>query len=284
MKTFKNKIGFTLVEMLVVIGITTILVALVIEVSSKVHNQSRVQITRGVLATLNNALQQFADYGYNYVVPAASTPEEMYFYRSLDFPVDCNNFPQDDPGLERVVYNLLGASNVTIFGYEAGKPFDELQLPPYYEPVDEYNAYSGCEILLFFLNRVPQCRKTLAKIDQPLAKSYRLGAERSYTINGLPVTDRPLITDRPVITNLGTAGGVRVNRMIEIDGVVYPLMRIVDAWGTTLRYDYYMDWNDYGGVPAAYFIDMTRNKRTFPLITSAGPDGEFGTEDDITNR
>jgi len=52
----------------------------------------------------------------------------------------------------------------------------------------------------------------------------------------------------------------------------YPLLRVIDPWGEALRYDYYDDEDD------------PENKRTFPVITSAGPDKKFGTDDDITNR
>jgi len=48
----------------------------------------------------------------------------------------------------------------------------------------------------------------------------------------------------------------------------YSLLRIIDPWDTTLVYD--------------YSNEIAR--KTFPVITSAGPDGIFGTDDDITNR
>ena len=66
-----------------------------------------------------------------------------------------------------------------------------------------------------------------------------------------------------------------VNLTLNIDGKEYPLVRATDAWGKTLRYEY--DFYDTA--------DNEYIKRTFPLITSAGPDGKFETENDnITNR
>ena len=56
----------------------------------------------------------------------------------------------------------------------------------------------------------------------------------------------------------------------------YPLRRVVDSWGTTLQYDYYNEMLD----PNLWF----GSKRNFPVITSAGPDGNFGTADDIRNK
>ncbi len=69
--------------------------------------------------------------------------------------------------------------------------------------------------------------------------------------------------DKKLITSDGAT--------ITIDGRVYPLLRVIDPWGEALRYDYYDE--DYPG-----------DKRTFPLVTSAGPDKKFGTDDDITSR
>lgn len=93
------------------------------------------------------------------------------------------------------------------------------------------NAYSGSEALYFFLSKVPASRKTLDEIDGSL------------------------------ITNEGSN---RTPMIIKVDGKEYPLLRFIDPWGNTLRYDYY--------------------KRSFPVITSAGPDGLFDTADDITSR
>ena len=102
--------------------------------------------------------------------------------------------------------------------------------------------YSGSEVLYFFLSRVPESRKTLDKIDGSL------------------------------ITNEGSN---KQDMTITVGGRKYPLLRIIDPWGKTLRYDYY----DETVVPPD-----PDEKRTFPLITSVGPDGKFGNDDDITSR
>ena len=113
--------------------------------------------------------------------------------------------------------------------------------------------YSGSEALYFFLSRVPESRKTLDKIDKSL------------------------------ITNKDFYGN---DLKLVIDGTEYPLLRIVDPWrergattniGKTLRYDYYYE-------DESDFKKRKESKKTFPVITSAGPDKSFGTTDDITNR
>ncbi len=108
-------------------------------------------------------------------------------------------------------------------------------------PAGSHNPkYSGSEVLYFFLNRVPASRKTLDKIDSSL------------------------------VTNIGSDGR---EMSITVGSKVYPLLRIIDPWGITLRYDYY---NEITLSPDS--------RRTFPVITSAGPDRRFGTADDITSR
>ncbi len=100
--------------------------------------------------------------------------------------------------------------------------------------------YSGSEALYFFLSRVPASRQTLDKIDDSL-------------ITNLSFDKQPM--------------------NITIGVKIFPLLRIIDPWGTTLHYDYYNELT----------LDP-KSKRTFPEITSAGPDRIFGTGDDITNR
>jgi hypothetical protein len=61
----------------------------------------------------------------------------------------------------------------------------------------------------------------------------------------------------------------------------YPWIRVVDPWGTPLRYDYYS--NDVEE-PSLTFVQRGQTIRSLPLITSAGPNKQFDTSDDITNR
>jgi prepilin-type N-terminal cleavage/methylation domain-containing protein len=113
------------------------------------------------------------------------------------------------------------------------------------------NEYSGSEALYFFLSRVPECRATLDKINNSL------------------------------ITNKDFYGN---DLKLVINGTEYPLLRVVDPWrergtttktGKTLRYDYYNE---------KIYPPDPKTKRNFPVITSAGPDGIFGTGDDISSR
>ena len=210
MKSYKHKYGVTLVEMLIVLAIIALLTSMVVGIAGRISNQSKEQLTRNTFALLNAALEQFRDYEYNY--PHTN-------YSGLKFPLDCNDYPV--AALQTTLSDALGAANVLITGGT-------------HNP-----AYSGSEVLYFFLSRVPESRKTLDKIDSSL------------------------------ITNRDDNGN-RMKIAIDIGGVVrvYPLLRIIDPWGETLRYSY------YDGIVL----------RTFPVITSAGPDRDFNTPDDITSR
>ena len=108
--------------------------------------------------------------------------------------------------------------------------------------------YFSCEAMYFFLNRLPQCDKIMQQID----KAFWSNKDK----NGNPIEFR-------------------------IDGGTdeFPLFRFVDPWGNTLRYDYY-EYEDEDTVSQ----NMLDTRKTFPVLISAGPDGRFGTSDDIKSR
>jgi len=216
-KGYENKTGLSLVEMLIVVAIIVILTTMVIGLASRIDNQSKEQLTRNTIAILTAALRQFHDYRY---------PYKDLAYADFGFPLDCNDFLQ--PALEMTLGNALGATVVIVSG-----------APDI--------SYSGTEALYLFLSQLPECRKTLDKIDESL------------------------------ITNLGLDKQPMNISLTYPDGItkVSPLLRITDPWGTALRYDYY----DEMLIPPD-----PRQKRTFPVITSAGPDKKFGTDDDISSR
>lgn len=72
---------------------------------------------------------------------------------------------------------------------------------------------------------------------------------------------------RGTLGNIDKSLLVTKGKIVDPDRI-WPLVRIVDPWGLALRYSLY---------DGAIF-------RNFPLITSAGPDRQFDTADDITNK
>jgi prepilin-type N-terminal cleavage/methylation domain-containing protein len=110
-------------------------------------------------------------------------------------------------------------------------------------------SFSGSEALYFVLSQVPDCRTTLDKIDKSLLTNKGIDKVTDITIT---------IQSSPTIT------------------MTYPFIRIIDPWGKTLRYNYY-DKTLVGMWP------VIGTQKTFPVVTSAGPDRQFDTADDISN-
>jgi len=227
MKSGSIKSGFTLIEMVLVVAIIAILVLMVVGVAKRMDDQGKERLCKNTIALVGNALEQFRDFGYEY---------KDANYSGLAFPLDCNGFI--DSSFTNTIQLVLG-----------------LSVPPVIALVDPCQTEnSGSEALYFFLNQVPDCRNTLAKIDKSL------------------------------LTNTRSTDGYSINISIIISGfsTPYPLTRIIDPWGTTLRYDYYPDAADFTG-PGQYIDYRNSAKKTFPMITSAGADKKFDTSDDISN-
>jgi prepilin-type N-terminal cleavage/methylation domain-containing protein len=168
-------------------------------------------------------------------------------FAGLTFPLDCNGLGINDIGprlsVQSMLHDAMYPSGIVGVGPASG-----------YDPV-----YSGSATLYFILSQVPDCRTTLDKIDKSL------------------------------LTNAGT-DGTALNIIINSGTTVntYPFTRIIDPWGKPLRYDYYPDFKDYmaehpSGSWNGYDDRMASGKKTFPVITSAGPDKTFDTSDDISN-
>jgi prepilin-type N-terminal cleavage/methylation domain-containing protein len=170
-------------------------------------------------------------------------------YADLAFPLDCNNLSTT---------NLNSYLNLEIVLRNAIYPPSSVTFVNIYGAYDP--SFSGSTAMYFILSQIPDCRTTLDKIDKSL------------------------------LTNLGTDGNPMT---ISIEGAsvviaTYPCTRIVDPWKKPLRYDYYPEFVDYlteypSGTWTNYLKDRNSAKKTFPVITSAGPDGVFDTADDISN-
>ncbi|HUW18548.1 MAG TPA: type II secretion system protein [Sedimentisphaerales bacterium] len=219
-----DKTGVTLIEMLIVVAVIALMVSMVVGIGQRTHTQGQIQLTGESIAIVVTALQQFQEHGYAYKATA---------YAELDFPLDCNGFASDAllRTLERGLGWDAGAANIAPLN-----PGD---------PIEHKAEFSGSEALYFFLSRVPECRKTLERMDRSLLTNRD---DKGY---GMQLRTPPPAGD-------------------------FALWRIIDPWGTTLDYDYYDETK-----PEAEFAGT---KRSFPVVTSAGPDRQFGTPDDLTSR
>jgi prepilin-type N-terminal cleavage/methylation domain-containing protein len=103
-------------------------------------------------------------------------------------------------------------------------------------PTDYNDHYASDDALYYFLNRIPASRNIIG------------------TINSSLITNKDYMKREYFFT--------------PTSGTTYPLLHIIDAWGTPFRYTYSKSAGD-----------------NFPLIESAGPDKDFNKKDDnITSR
>lgn len=235
MKSGMQKSGFTLIEIMLAVAIIAVLVAMVVGLTKRIEDQGKERLCRDTLVLIDNALEQFRDFGYEY---------KDSYYDGLVFPLDCNDYDRTSvppyPNLQDTLKNAINPSGVII---------DPLSIGAYSV------EFSGSGAMYFILSQVPDCKQTLDKIDKSL------------------------------LTNEGTDNVRDVNFIVTtgVGNIKYPFTRVIDPWGKTLRYDYYPDFADSPiGVPYQEYRDSA--KRTFPIVTSAGPDGRFDTADDIINR
>ena len=231
MNTRKLKFGLMLIDMLVAVVIVAVLAAIVLTTLTSIDRKNQETLCRATMETLNTALRQFRDYGYEYRIDTTND-DEREFYRSLKFPPDCNGYDIADVYSE--LKKLLDIAHVTI------------------SPPDAHSPESlGIGVMCFFLNRLPEVRETLAGIDDSMLETGDIDIR--YVSIG--------------------SGDIRR----------FQWAWVLDPWATPLRYDYYDEVEVLAGT-SNNFKHALQTIRSFPLITSAGPDKEFGTDDDITNR
>ena len=204
----------------------------------------------GIAARINNQSKEQLTQSTIAIITAALREFRDYEYRYKDLAYVAFDFPLDviEPALGPPPTDVL----ITTLAQEFSLP---VSIEPVNsgEPIGHKLEYTSSELLYFFLSRVPECRKTLDKI-------HRSDKDRNIV--------------RSLITNEDDNG---YRMRIKIGTEYYPLLRIIDPWGSTLLYDYFYEHQLPSG-------STTIVKRTFPVITSAGPDKTFGTADDIISR
>lgn len=124
MKSRKNKLGVTLIEIVVVVGIIVLLVSTIIGISSRVDERTKEKSLKDIFSLLESALQEYQEYTGKFPeqqirdftnVPAHSE----YLYKEL------NSIPTSRKILEKIspslIKNKLGAADS---GPEIYDPWD----------------------------------------------------------------------------------------------------------------------------------------------------------------
>jgi prepilin-type N-terminal cleavage/methylation domain-containing protein len=155
------------------------------------------------------------------------TALEQYYEQTSpkQFPPQVNS--QID--LEKALFGNPPSNTVTITGTHP----DIADTDPVKAKIAQ--AFWSSETAFYFLEKVPQSKAILDGL-----------AERMHSNKDLAGTNLKL-------------------EIPTTSGKIYDWVRLVDAWGTTLNYEYKIGYS-------------------FPVIKSAGPDKQFGTKDDLTSQ
>jgi prepilin-type N-terminal cleavage/methylation domain-containing protein len=143
MKTCKYKMGFTLVEMLIVVAIIVMLAAMINSIASRLDNQAKEKGMKNIFTILEEALIEYCDYSDTFPVQpeedfTQAAAHSQFLYVELDSVPASQNIMKkisdkliqdkyepgayDPPRYE--IYDLWGT--VLDYRYIAGENFPEL--------------------------------------------------------------------------------------------------------------------------------------------------------------
>lgn len=250
-KRTRYSAAFTLVELIVVIGIIAIIAGGSLFVGKSIINNAKNKNTRAAIRVLTTALDNYRE-----VRQTRHNPTGLVFPVEPADPVLAN--PGWDPFESFDDFNdhhLIDALNRHFHSnrFEVARigEHNSLDNPGTWkkiweDPIDRLSAtqinkrifaLASIEYLYVVLNDTAQCRDIL---------------------NNLP---------EDMVTNYDNDGIDDIKNQILI-----PLYEVNDAWGRPLRYR-----------SNAFYDTVPLGVENYPTITSAGPDGIYDTDDDISS-
>jgi|GEM_PF-2735285 len=260
-----RRFGFTLVEIAIVFAIIAVLVVVIAMVSTKARTAAKVIQTRAIMESVMMAMQEYKLAGHS-TPPAPFDPDDVptssdSFITSLppgsdefrtdffrepsnlkgDFAEGTNDNPKEKPSRGE------GSAPPRPPGWVAYSVKPNSGTPKFVPDggTDGKRIY-GIQSLYYYLVREPNSKRVLGKVPPGnLVSPDKISAEMGFQYAGtMMATDDP---DDPALPS-------RVSEVLVL----------LDAWGRPMYYD----------------MDNTANNHQ-PALQSAGPDGLFGTDDDI---
>ena len=300
--------AFTLVELLVVISIIALLVAMLMPALGRARMAAKVVAQKSALQAMATGLDLFRnDMGY---YPSSARATGDYIQHT---PMETPSADATDTGAHHLVEALCG---IDMLGYSSAVWVEDLR---YYqtnaagEPVDLMNApmtrngpYVNVEQMKFANFRtMSDSDKSAMREKLNFTNSNPENKAMTDNPNPLFIDDLNIDTPRPILyykahtrkTLIGEIFDYGDNAAIAADVYAvrpkdkdvnekYPRFQRADDPSDPTKYvegkfEYFM-WNSVTSQAASDGMARPYNKDTYLLI-SAGPDGEYGTEDDICN-
>lgn len=200
MKHIGRKKGFTLVELMTVMGILALLASALLTAGKYVKIRAYERLTASTISVIVTALEQYYD--------------DIGGFPAVDHNITLNvsAFKTYSSGTYNNIEDLTGGTV---------SPAGSGVMP-------EYDEYASIAAMYYYLNRCFNSSNILSAIsDTFITGKDKAGTDLALTVNAKTV----------------------------------PLIRIVDTWGNALRYKY-------------------TSGDSFPVIVSAGRDGDFSTTGD----
>jgi len=169
--------GFTLVELLVVLGIISILTAGMVEVGSGVSENGKIRLTKTTMQILNIAAREYKQYH--------DTQQGDFL-----FPADLLMFDNTQKLLQEAYFGTTDFNyiwNTMVYAdgdpYDFSKPrdwpddvsIDNTRYAPLFDISTLHEEYimamQSTEVFLFFFNRIPDCEKILNKLSNQVKEN-----------------------------------------------------------------------------------------------------------------
>lgn len=220
MSISKKQSALTLIEILVTLAVIAILVTITVGVSTTINTKAKTQLAQETIGMLVSAIEKYHDFWNEFPLIDKAVDDDLI---KLDFAWDESTDNQS-------LVNRLGITSSV--------------------PADHEDDYASIEGVYYCLNRTPDCRKILEKINSSLV-----------TADG---TD-----NQPMTMEIDRNGDIKT----------YDLFRITDPWKRPLRYTYDKDADSFP------LIESAGPDKIFGDGTGVGDgEDESYSEDNITNR